>query len=166
MRCYDNGMKQRGFTIVELVVVIVVIGILAAITIVSYRGVQQDGMDTKIRSIVKTAGDAISLKESKGGSRPATTYFNVTDGVDSLVPTFLKTGYRDGATSLNVNDNDLIFKIYDCSDGGNGFIIYASLNNPTDDDIATFTKLRSACGHSATQAPTSGSLIYNYAQVF
>jgi prepilin-type N-terminal cleavage/methylation domain-containing protein len=31
--------KQRGFTIVELLVVIVVIGILAAITIVSYTGV-------------------------------------------------------------------------------------------------------------------------------
>jgi type IV pilus assembly protein PilA len=31
--------KQKGFTIVELLVVIVVIGILAAITIVSYTGV-------------------------------------------------------------------------------------------------------------------------------
>jgi prepilin-type N-terminal cleavage/methylation domain-containing protein len=32
--------KQRGFTIVELLIVIVVIGILAAITIVAYNGVQ------------------------------------------------------------------------------------------------------------------------------
>jgi prepilin-type N-terminal cleavage/methylation domain-containing protein len=32
--------KESGFTIVELLVVIVVIGILAAITIVSYNGVQ------------------------------------------------------------------------------------------------------------------------------
>ena len=31
--------KARGFTIVELLVVIVVIGILAAITIVSYSGI-------------------------------------------------------------------------------------------------------------------------------
>ncbi len=33
--------KQTGFTIVELLIVIVVIGILAAITIVAYNGVQQ-----------------------------------------------------------------------------------------------------------------------------
>lgn len=33
--------KQKGFTIVELLIVIVVIGILAAITIVAYNGVQE-----------------------------------------------------------------------------------------------------------------------------
>lgn len=34
-------MKRRGFTIVELLIVIVVIAILAAITVVAYNGIQQ-----------------------------------------------------------------------------------------------------------------------------
>lgn len=34
-----KSLKQQGFTIVELLVVIVVIGILAAITVVSYTGI-------------------------------------------------------------------------------------------------------------------------------
>ena len=34
-----SNRKERGFTIVELLVVIVVIGILAAITIISYAGI-------------------------------------------------------------------------------------------------------------------------------
>ena len=34
------GIKSRGFTIVELLIVIVIIAILAAITIVAYNGIQ------------------------------------------------------------------------------------------------------------------------------
>lgn len=39
--------KQKGFTIVELLIVIVVIGILAAITLVAYGNLQQRARDTK-----------------------------------------------------------------------------------------------------------------------
>jgi len=35
-----RGQKQSGFTIVELLIVVVVIAILAAITIVAYNGIQ------------------------------------------------------------------------------------------------------------------------------
>ena len=40
----------KGFTIVELLIVIVVIGILAAITIVAYNGVTKRSQETKIAS--------------------------------------------------------------------------------------------------------------------
>jgi prepilin-type N-terminal cleavage/methylation domain-containing protein len=51
--------KDRGFTIVELLIVIVVIGILAAITIVAYNGVQNRARttqnDTNAREIANKA---------------------------------------------------------------------------------------------------------------
>lgn len=44
---YMKTDKQRGFTIVELLIVIVVIAILAAITIVAYNGIQKRARDAE-----------------------------------------------------------------------------------------------------------------------
>ena len=163
-------MKHKGFTIVELAIVIVIIAILAAITVISYRGVQRDGMDAKIRSVVKTAGDAIALHESRTGARiTGTGYFNSSNGVDTLVGSgYLKTGYRDGITSENATNANTIFRYYSCNDTIKSVVIYASLNNPTSDDTANFSKIRTACGHGSSQAPNgaTNNPKYNYAQLF
>jgi len=45
-----SQQKQTGFTIVELLIVIVVIGILAAITVVSFNGVQEKARLTTAQS--------------------------------------------------------------------------------------------------------------------
>lgn len=54
-------ISRSGFTIVELLIVIVVIAILAAISIVAYNGVQQR---SKSVAIVKAASDSKRMIES------------------------------------------------------------------------------------------------------
>ena len=51
-----DNKKQTGFTIVELLIVIVVIGILAAITIVAYNGIQNRANDTAVQSDLRSIG--------------------------------------------------------------------------------------------------------------
>ena len=49
-----SSIRQPGFTIVELLIVIVVIGILAAITIVAYNGISQRAFDATLKSDLKS----------------------------------------------------------------------------------------------------------------
>ena len=59
--------KRHGFTIVELLVVIVVIGILAAITLVSYNGVVQRAKFQQQVSEIDKIGNAIRLWSAETG---------------------------------------------------------------------------------------------------
>lgn len=60
---------QRGFTIVELLIVIVVIGILASISIVSYNGFQRRAQDASVQSDLEAIGGEL---ESYRTRDPAT----------------------------------------------------------------------------------------------
>jgi uncharacterized protein (TIGR02145 family)/prepilin-type N-terminal cleavage/methylation domain-containing protein len=63
-------MNKQGFTIVELLVVIVVIGILATITIVSYSGVTQKATETSLKSDLLSAQAELTLFQLNNGAYP------------------------------------------------------------------------------------------------
>jgi prepilin-type N-terminal cleavage/methylation domain-containing protein len=56
--------NRSGFTIVELLIVVVVIAILAAITIVSYNGIQQRAKLAAAKSDLATLSQAIQAAET------------------------------------------------------------------------------------------------------
>lgn len=68
---------RKGFTIVELLIVIVVIGILAAITIVAYNGIQARGRDSKRVSDLTSIKKALELYHVDKGGYPL-CYSNAT----------------------------------------------------------------------------------------
>lgn len=68
MLMVKNIQKQTGFTIVELLIVIVVIGILAAITIVAYNGVQQRARVSSANSDLQLLSKAIHVARINNNS--------------------------------------------------------------------------------------------------
>ena len=68
----NRSSRQYAFTIVELLVVIVIIGILAAITIVSYTGITQRANITSLTSDLTNASTQLKLDMINNGSYPDT----------------------------------------------------------------------------------------------
>lgn len=63
--------KEQGFTIVELLIVIVVIGVLASITVVAFSGVSQRGQNAARVSVAKSAYNVIKIYTTTAGSDEA-----------------------------------------------------------------------------------------------
>lgn len=66
-------MKRKGFTLVELMIVITVIAILATIAVVSFTRVQKQARDTKRRGDVRALATALQAYFSEKNTYPATT---------------------------------------------------------------------------------------------
>jgi prepilin-type N-terminal cleavage/methylation domain-containing protein len=66
-----NLFRQSAFTIVELLIVIVVIGILAAITVVAYNGVQQRSQNTQTTQALASWIKALKLYKADKGQWPS-----------------------------------------------------------------------------------------------
>ena len=62
--------KSKGFTIVELLIVIVIIGILAAISIVAYNGVMTKSRDSERKSDARNIANAASAWKAEKDTWP------------------------------------------------------------------------------------------------
>lgn len=67
--------NQKGFTIVELLIVIVVIAILAAITIVAFNGIQNRAKASSAQSAANTV-----IKKAEAANSVASSYPTATTG--------------------------------------------------------------------------------------
>lgn len=73
-----NKRLQKGFTIVELLIVIVVIGILAALVITTYNGIQQKGRNTERNTDLKAVQGQLEAYYATNGRYPSNTDLGTT----------------------------------------------------------------------------------------
>ena len=68
--------KQNGFTIVELLIVIVVIGILAALVITTFTGIQQKARNTERETDIKAVYGQVEAYYAQNGKYPTLANMN------------------------------------------------------------------------------------------
>lgn len=171
---------RRGFTIVELLIVIVVIAILAAITLVAYNGIQTRANDTRIRDAAAKFATALqlwaidhgsTLKGNWGSTTATLSSGNCSDGSGSgfagsgayqcTTEDFLRAGgYLPANFTSSLPRNTLYYNqpggfdlmIYGCGAPGL-YALYWTLQQPTSQDTTSLNTAFNQCdgGNPASQ---------------
>lgn len=130
----QDNVRHSGFTVVELLIVIVVIGILATLTIIAYSGVQNSARTSVLQSDMEQASKKLqeykirnnedfpasqALAESAAGIKasPNTT---MTYYVDSASKSFCVQSRSVANTALvqSVTSTDAVPRAVACTDNG------------------------------------------------
>ena len=88
MRKINN--KQSGFTIIELLIVIVVIGILAGLVLTTFNGIQQKARDTERQTDIKAIHAQVEAFWAQKGYYPSLTDLNNRTATTGFVAVNLK----------------------------------------------------------------------------
>ena len=70
------GKEQQGFTIVELLIVIVVIGILAGLVVTTFTGIQQKARNTERQTDIKAVHGQVEAYYAQNGKYPTLANLN------------------------------------------------------------------------------------------
>lgn len=94
-----TNTNQKGFTIVELLIVIVVIGILAMLVLNTFSGVQQKARDTERQTDATSVAKQLEAYFAQNGGYPLTTQFvsGANDAAKITAATTLLKGTSDNA---------------------------------------------------------------------
>jgi len=141
--------QPRGFTIVELLIVIVVIAILAAISIVAYNGIQERANFTRAQSDLKSLNNVVLQYYAVNSSYPDTSgvWRSQTGSGDNYIPgvkpdfisVLPKDKVNSGSESYYYRSNGVDYKLIRHTQaeaaGGKGLPGVERSNNPLFDSV-------------------------------
>lgn len=130
---------KKGFTLVELLVVISIIGVLVTVALGSFRSSQARGRDAERKSDLKQISSSLELYYSDYGKYPATLSFGseFTDG---------KTVYFKLLPDDPKDDYNYVYRIVD-SGTNQKYQLFAYLENTQDPNLIGSTQ---SCGSGKT----------------
>lgn len=113
--------EERGFTIVELLIVIVVIAILAAIVIVAYNGVQNRAKNSAAQASANTLQKKVEAYNAEKGAYPSTSA--TTDLATYQTSTLTGSGISIGTPDATTGQKTIKLEVCTAPSGATGYKI-------------------------------------------
>ena len=115
--------NQRGFTLVELMIVVAIIGILTAIAFPLYANIQARARVAKAQADVRTLASAVVVYSAHTGGLPT--------GLDNLTSAVVVNNVSAGPFVSPVPPPPLNWAAYDYKDNGDGTFTISTTGDNT-----------------------------------
>ncbi|TDX53035.1 type IV pilin protein [Orenia marismortui] len=119
-----NQKKEEGFTLIELMIVVAIIGILASIAVPKFAGVRNKAKVSAVQGDFKAIQSALSIYYTEKGAYPTS---GVASALSAYIGADLQNKLVDGGPAAK-NDN----KYHYTASGGQSFEIITKLGNGDD----------------------------------
>jgi len=91
--------SRRGFTLIEVLVVISIIGVLMSLLLVSYQSARKTARDGKRKADLEQIRSALEMCRADTNKYPTSIYEGITESIICEGTTYLQTTPKDPATN-------------------------------------------------------------------
>jgi prepilin-type N-terminal cleavage/methylation domain-containing protein len=122
-------LKKSGFTLIEMLVVIAIIGLLASISVVAFGSALKKGRDSKRKNDLAQIGKFFAmscyLPDAGGGEYDLAPVFEEVKVKNPQISAYIKTAPKDPLVGTDTQS----YYMYKVTDDGRSCVLYANLEN-------------------------------------
>jgi len=125
--------SQAGFSLIELLVVVFIIGILASLLVTNLAGTRKRAEDSKIKTNLQDLKKALRIYYNDYQSYPSSSGGNIVGCGTNGDQVCSGNTFSNGSTTIYMKELSENFSYY--SNGDEEFLLVAEIENASDQDI-------------------------------